>query len=248
MSETKKVVQSKEEHSSLESFINLYKDCPLPAADKLENLGLFIKRQSMSRMVFMYEIYKRIINIHGVVCEFGVRWGQNMALYQTFRGMLEPFNYTRKIVGFDTFSGFPSVSPKDKKDLIQKGDLSVTKKYEQYLDKVLRGHEIFSPLSHIQKYELVKGDATLTFKEYLSEHPETIIALAYFDFDLYEPTKVCLELCRDRFTKGSVIAFDELNHPDWPGETLALKDVLGLGAVRIERFPFMPTASFFVVE
>ena len=28
-------------------------------------------------------------------------------------GLYEPFNYTRRIVGFDTFEGFPSVDPKD---------------------------------------------------------------------------------------------------------------------------------------
>jgi hypothetical protein len=94
----------------------------------------------------------------------------------------------------------------------------------------------------------VKGDATLTFKKYLEEHPETIVAFAYFDFDIYEPTKVCLELIKDRLTKGSIIGFDEINNPNWPGETVALKEVFGLDRYRIERFPFMPTASYLIVE
>lgn len=227
-------------------FVDLLNKCPIPENERLNHLGLFVKRQAMSRIIFMYELYKKIIGVHGLIMEFGVRWGQDMALFESFRGMFEPFNYTRKIIGFDTFDGFPSISEKDR--LTHKGDMGVAIKYEVYLEKVLQSHENVSPISHIKKYELVKGDATISLKEYLDKHPETIIAFAYFDFDIYEPTRICLELCRDRFTKGSIIGFDELNHPDWPGETLALKEILGLNKVRIERFPFMPTASFIVLD
>ena len=31
----------------------------------------------------------------------------------------------------------------------------------------------------------------VTLRKYLDDHPETIVALAYFDFDLYEPTRKC---------------------------------------------------------
>ncbi len=242
----REVVSNKVDTMVTDNFIDLLNNCPLPEEEKANHLGLFVKRQAMSRIVFMYELYKKIIGVHGVILEFGVRWGQDLALFESFRGMLEPFNYNRKIVGFDTFAGFPSISDKDK--MTHKGDMNVTENYDLYLDKILQNHENASPLPHIKKYELVKGDAMVTFKKYLHEHPETIIAFAYFDFDIYEPTKLCLELCRDRFTKGSVIGFDELNHSDWPGETVALKEILGIDKVRVERFPFMPTGSYVVVE
>jgi hypothetical protein len=45
--------------------------------------------------------------------EFGVRWGQNMALFTSFRNIYEPYNVSRKIIGFDTFAGFPSISEQD---------------------------------------------------------------------------------------------------------------------------------------
>lgn len=242
------VVKGGNESLDSESLLSLYESCPIPSDEKLSHLGLFTRRQPMSRVMFMWEVYKKIIDVHGVIFEFGVRWGQDLALFESFRGMLEPFNYNRKIVGFDTFSGFPSVSEKDNIFLTKQGDMTVTEEYEVYLDKILRSHENASPISHIKKYELVKGDATLTCEKYLRKHPETIISFAYFDFDIYEPTKVCLELCKEHFTKGSVIAFDELNHPDWPGETVALKETLGLNNLRIQRLPFMPTASFIIFE
>lgn len=244
-SEKRSIVPNKADAISYESFLDLFNGCPVPENEKINHLGLFIRRQAMSRIIFMYELYKKIIGVHGVILEFGVRWGQDLALFESFRGMLEPFNYNRKIVGFDTFEGFPSISDKDK--LTREGDMGVTDKYEVYLDKILEAHESVSPVSHLRKYELIKGDSTLTFKRYLDEHPETIISFAYFDFDIYEPTKICLELCRDRLTRGSIIGFDELNHPDWPGETVALKEILGLDKVRVERMPFMPTGSYIVI-
>ena len=58
--------------------------------------------------------------------------------------------------------------------------------------------------------ELVKGDAPEGLRKYLDAHPETIVAFAYFDMDLYEPTRECLEILKDYTTKGTVIGFDEL--------------------------------------
>jgi len=229
-------------------FLELYKACPLPDGQKIKNLGLFAKRQSLSRIMYMYELYKKIINVHGIIVEFGVRWGQNLALFQNFRAMFEPYNYTRKIVGFDTFSGFPNVSHKDITNKHSSGDMYVAEQYEDYLEKLLQAHENNSPVPNVKKFEICKGDAIVTFKQYLDRNPETIIALAYFDFDLYEPTKVCLELCKDRLTKGSIIGFDELNHPNWPGETIAVQEILGLNNIRLQRMPFNPTTSFIEIE
>jgi hypothetical protein len=197
----------------------------------------------------MHDLYKQIIPVHGIVVEFGVRWGQNLALFSSFRGMYEPYNYNRKIVGFDTFSGFPSVSEQDGTDEIASvGAYGVTPDYEMFLDSVLAYHETESPPNHLRKYELIKGDATVTLEKYLQDHPETIIALAYFDFDIYEPTKKCLDLIRPHLTKGSVVGFDELNWPAFPGETQAVKEVFGLDRYAIRRSPLNPSPPFIVVE
>jgi hypothetical protein len=95
---------------------------------------------------------------------------------------------------------------------------------------------------------LIEGDATVEIDPYLKSHPETIIALAYFDFDVYEPTKKCLEAIRPHLTKGSVIGFDELNDPDSPGETMALMEAIGLNNIRLLRHRFTSRVSYFVME
>ena len=98
-------------------------------------------------------------------------------------------------------------------------------------------------------YSLQRGrDATITLPQYLKDHPETIIAFAYFDFDIYEPTKVCLESILPHLTKGSVIGFDELNYATFPGETIALKEVLGLNKYKIHHSMYEPLCSYIIIE
>jgi hypothetical protein len=240
---------SEREVAIRQNLIRSFRECPIPDNEIFSNLGLFLSRQNLSQLLFVNEIYQQLLDVHGVIMEFGVRWGRNMALYESMRGIYEPFNHNRKIIGFDTFEGFPSVNEKDgKSDIIEVGAYNVTDNYDQYLAGILDYHEQESPISHIKKYELVKGDAVSSIQQYLERNPQTIVAFAYFDFDIYEPTVACLNAIKDRLTKGSIIGFDELNHKDYPGETLALKEVLGLGNYRIRHSKFSPTQSYIVIE
>ena len=237
------------ELSKRERFEALFENCPIPSDELLSNLLLFVKRQDLTRMIFLHDLYKRALEVNGVVMEFGVRWGRDLALFESFRGMYEPYNYGRKVIGFDTFEGFPSVHAKDgDADVIAEGAYSVTDGYEDFLREVLDYHESESPIPHIQKYELVKGDVTATLPQYLEDHPETVISLAYFDLDVYEPTKACLEAIKPHLTKGSVLGFDEVNCEGFPGETLALKEVLGLDRFSLRRSPIESYPSWLVIE
>lgn len=227
----------------------LLRECPIPKEQVLPNLGLFLNSKNLSRILFMNHIYQKQIDVHGIVMDLGTRWGHNAALFAALRGIYEPFNRHKKIVAFDTFEGFPEITPEDgESSLMVEGGLALTDDYDKYLSKVVQNIEDDNPLSHIKKFELVKGDATKTIHKYLEDNTETIISLAYFDFDLYKPTKECLEAIRPRLTKGSVVAFDELNDPDSPGETLALMEVFGLNNITLKRYKFASRVSYFVVE
>jgi hypothetical protein len=219
----------------------------VPDRELLDNLGLYLTRQNLSRINFIQKLYDMIIPVHGVIMEFGVRWGQNMALFNSLRGIYEPFNYNRRIIGFDTFEGFPSVAAEDG-SRVKSGDYAVAEDWMQELDSLLDIHALGSPIPHKKKHELVVGDATQSLPTYLAQHPETVIALAYFDFDLYKPTRDCLEAIQPYLTKGSVLAFDELNTPEFPGETIALREVLGLSRYAIRRDASNPLTSYLVIE
>lgn len=241
-----KSIASSMELENRNKLNQLFNNCPIPDNERLSNSGLFVKRQDLTKQLFFNDLYSKIVGVHGVIMEFGVRWGQNLVTLNNLRGIHEPFNYSRKIIGFDTFSGFANVDEKDgNHEIIKQGAFSVTDGYENYLEEVLEYHEKECPVSHIKKNTLVKGDAVEMLEKYLKEHPETIIAFAYFDFDVYEPTKKCLELIKPYLTKGSIIGFDELNDPQFPGETVALRESLGLNNVAIKRSKYSGIQSYF---
>lgn len=233
-----------------EHLIDLFNKRPLPDDQLMVNMGMYIRSSVLAKIFYMNEMYEKIVNIPGVVMEFGVWWGQNMALFESFRAMYEPYNFQRKIVGFDTFKGYPKPGVKDNKnDYAVEGSWSVTENYINYLTHLMDYHEQENiNNSHIKKYELVQGDMRLTLPEYLSSNPETIVALAFIDLGFYETTKICLEALKPHLIKGSIVGLDELNCHEYPGETVALKEVFGLNKYRIVRSKFLPDRSYMVIE
>jgi hypothetical protein len=221
---------------------------PIPNGELLRNLGLFMLPQDLRRFLFLDEVYRQILGVHGVAMEFGVRWGRDLAVLQALRSIHEPFNYSRRIIGFDTFEGFTHLDAKDGgHPVVTPGAYGVSDGYETFLDKHLTALEQEAPVAHIKKFELVKGDASETVHTWLSAHPEAVISFAYFDMDVYRPTRDVLEAIRPRMPKGAIIGLDEVGLPEFPGETQALAEVFGLDAIRLVRSPYSNYESYFVL-
>jgi hypothetical protein len=234
--------------SNRQMMLDLFKASPIPPDELMVNLGLFMRSGALARILFLNEVYQQITHIPGIVCEFGVWWGQSLAVFENLRAAYEPYNHTRKIVGFDTFQGYVGIGKNDKgSNIISEGVYKTPDGYEHFLDKLLTCHEDENVMSHIRKHELVKGDATKTAAKYFGEdHREQLVALAFFDMALYEPTKACLEAIKAKLVKGSIVAFDELNNAEYPGETIAATEVLGLTEFEVRRSRFLPDRAYFV--
>lgn len=211
------------------------------------DMQVLLKRQVLSRILHYYEIYKHILPVQGSILEFGVQWGATMATLISLRGMFEPFNHARRIIGFDTFEGFASVSEQDG-TFSSPGQYTVERGYESRLESILAMHEALAPLNHIRKFELVKGDACVTVPKYIDDNPHLIIACAIFDFDIYKPTRAAIEAVLPRLVKGSVLVFDEVNCKHFPGETQALRETLGLNRIRLIANPHQPYTSYAIFE
>lgn len=239
---------SQEEKLLREQFHRVFLKCPIPDLELLLNLSLFMNKMALSRLLFINEIYQKILKIQGVIMEFGVYWGRDLTLLQNLRGIYEPFNFNRKIIGFDTFEGLKGCDHERDGNQAQEGNFSVPEEYELYLDQILQYHENECPLSHIKKYELIKGDVRETLPHYLEHHPETIIALAYFDMDIYSPTKDALEYIKPYLAKGSILVFDEVNYDRFPGETLAVREVFKLSKLQLRRIEHEPVPCYVVIE
>lgn len=241
--------QSKADLEQFEQVKDLFSNSTGTAAEKFDAFPKFATRQALAKFLARYEIFKRILNVNGSIIECGVLHGGGLLTYAKLSSILEPTNHTRKIIGFDSFEGFPSVHEKDRvgdSSHLRVGGLSGSTLDE--VEAAVRIYDLNRPLSHIPKVELVKGDLVETAPRYVKDNPHLVVAMLYLDVDLYEPTYAALKTFLPRMPKGAVVVFDQLNAKIFPGETIAVDEVMGLKNIRIERFPFDSYVSFSVIE
>ncbi len=216
---------------------------------KIENFPKYVRRQNLTRFLALYEIFKKAIQVKGSVIECGVNHGFGLMTWAKLSSILEPVNLTRRIYGFDTFEGFPNLSEADYSEAskhVKKGDLSA-----DVHDELLQLIEIYDSsrfIGHVNKVNLVRGDAVETIPSFLNENPHLLVSLLFLDFDLYEPTKVALDYFLPRMPAGAILAFDELDNPLWPGETLAMLEHHSSRSFKLERLNFDPYISFAVIN
>jgi len=217
------------------------------AVEKLQSFARFVPRQTIATFMAREKIFEMIRNCHGHIVECGVYKGQGLFSWAQLSSIMEPYNHTRRVIGFDSFTGFPSYMVKDgKSDLIYKHEGGLAGSSRGELNDSIALYDLNRLISQIPRVELVEGDAAETIPAYIEENPHLVCALLYLDFDMYEPTKVAIEQFWPRMPVGSIIAFDELNQSNWPGETQALIDTIGIGRLRLERFEFNPQISYAV--
>ena len=209
-----------------EKLYNLFENNPLPIDQLLVNLGLFQRSSQIAKILFLNELYELIYDIPGVIMEFGTWWGQNLCVFENLRAIYEPFNQNRRVIGFDTYKGYLDLSSKDKEGVtIKEAGYTLPEDYKTYLEELLACHENINVLSNIKKCFVVEGDVRETLPSYFKDNPETIVSLAYIDLALYEPCSIVLREIIPHLVRGSVVMFDELNWKDYPGETIAFKEI-----------------------
>jgi hypothetical protein len=216
---------------------------------KFEHFAKYVRRQRIARFLACYEIFKLQIHIKGSIVECGVHQGNGVMTWAKISSTLEPYGYQRKIIGFDTFSGFPSIDNIDKSfnPNAHKGFFKEDYDVFKELNTVIKDYDNNRFINQIPKIELIKGDANLTIPKYIEENRHTIVSLLFLDFDIYQPSITALEHFLPRMPKGSIIAFDELNNPDWPGETQAVLEKLDLNKYLLKCFEFEPNISYIVI-
>lgn len=218
--------------------------------EELTNFEKYVPRQALSRFMARYELFKLQLNVKGCVVECGVHHGGGLLGWAKMSSALEPYALDRRVFGFDTFEGFPSVSNKDSGEVNENsrlGGLCTSYDVHGELLSLINEYDKNRFLNEFQKVFLVKGNACKTIPVFVENNPYLLISLLFLDFDLYDPTKVALENLLPRMPKGAVLAFDELNNPWWPGETQAALESLDINTKEIKRFSFDPSISYIVL-
>lgn len=195
------------------------------AEDLLRHWPAYVMRRDIPRFLSHYEIFKKVIDLPGCIIDLGVWKGASLFTWSKLMETFVPFDRSRKVFGFDTFEGLQNFSDRDGKI-----DSSVQKDVGGYLasreevERLVEIHNSDNMVSGTSRVNLVVGDIRDTLPTFLGDNPGIRISLLHFDMDLYEPTKVGLELLYDFVLPGGVICFDEYGLVPWQGETQAVED------------------------
>jgi len=163
------------------------------------------------KMTKRIELYFNIKNLVGDILEFGVFKGSGLALWLKLINMYEPNGIT-KVVGFDYF---------DSNNLLNELDGLNKNMMNNVINRIdnndLTLESVKSRFSNYDKskYILVKGNAVITSKKFVSDNPGLKIKLLYMDLDVGEPTyEILIELWNNVCLNGIVI-FDEYAYHQW---------------------------------
>jgi hypothetical protein len=197
------------------------------------NLSRYLSYGELARLLVRYELLKLIKNQSGDIVEFGVFMGSGITNFLTLSELLEPHNWTRRIIGFDTFEGLKTTEKDYGK--LKAGMYKYSNK--MHLEKVLNVHKK-NKLRPLDNIKLIKGDVLQTLPLFIKNEPSFLPVLVYLDLDLFGPTKFVLEVLMPFLRPGCIVAFDELGMSTFPGETKAFieSDISKIG--QLKKFEF----------
>lgn len=199
--------------------------------EKIIDFPKYVPNDSLKKFLIRYELVKLIKNIPGDIIECGVCGGRGLFSLLQSHLLLEPNFLYRKVIGFDTFNGFTSISKND----INCGENDFKFENINELEELGKIHTEFYYDDNINKIKLIKGDACTTIPQFIEDNKHILISLLYLDFDLYEPTKTALKNFIPRMPKGAIIAFDEIHFNRFPGETIAMLECLNINNYSIKN-------------
>ena len=199
------------------------------------------KPYRIGNIISHYELYKKITGLPGDVVELGVFKRSSIIQWATFRELLENES-SRKIIGFDMFGEFPDTKKVNSdKQFIQKWN-------EMFKEEFITPEEIYESLNlkNIENVELIKGDIHKTLPEYISKNKHLRISLLHIDTDVYEPSKLGLEMLYDLVVPNGLIIFDDYGIIE--GETLAVDEFIADKKQILRKFPFAHKKPVYMIK
>ena len=239
---------SAKEKDAVSEILMLFQNTEMPVSDKAANFTNWARTRDVTRFLVRHEIFKEILHTPGCIFECGVHWGGGVSSWIHLSEIFEPVAFTRRIYGFDTFSGFKEVSEVDNSNDLKhsRGDFSLESSVAE-IKSVLELIDTTRKINLPSRLNLIQGDIVETLPKLLEKDRSISIALLYLDLDLHIPTKKTIEACLPKMPKGSIVVLDQFADPDWPGETQALMDTVGISNVELRSFPFCPRISYFKI-
>src|ERR1019366_10125066 len=70
-----------------EKLHELFRNRPMPDDELLVNLGLYTRSSVLAKLLFLDELYRRVIQVPGVIMVFGTWWGQDVVVLHNLRAV-----------------------------------------------------------------------------------------------------------------------------------------------------------------
>ena len=188
------------------------------------------------KLLMQLEIFKSIENVKGCVIEFGIFRGNSFIRFMLFNKI---YNFKKKFYGFDTFKEFPK--GQNYFDNLQRnkftksaGTSSINK---LSLNRILKKKKLTN-------FTLIKGDVLVTLPKFIKENKNLQISLINLDLDLYEPSKIVLEILYPRLSKNGIIILD--NYKTFYGETKAVNEFCKKHKIKLQKFKLSSKETFII--
>jgi hypothetical protein len=179
-------------------------------------------------------------------------FGKSFFSWHKFIEVTTPTATHKKMIGFDTFAGFPDLAAED-----GAGDVSIQKipgglsaaTFQAEFSELLALHNSDAVLP-AERGRIVVGDVCQTLPQWLEDNQEARFCLINLDVDIYEPTTVILDHCWDRIVPGGVVILDEYATSKWPGETKAWDDFARRRqlSLTLHRFPWTNAPGAYLIK
>ena len=192
----------------------------------------------LQKILSRYELFKKIINVPGDICECGVFKGAGIFTWVKLLKLFKP-NNDFKVIGFDFFENKnrPRLKYKlDKKVLAFHNAGAISQK------------DLFKKCEewNFKNLKLYAGDVKKTTKKYARDSFGSRIALLYLDVDNYEGTLEILKNLYNKMAKGGIIAFDEYALQGH-GESDAVDEFLSNKKIKLKSFSWAKSPTAYII-
>tara|TARA_B110001454_G_C12684861_1_gene419725 strand:- start:824 stop:1453 length:630 start_codon:yes stop_codon:yes gene_type:complete len=204
---------------------------------KIENL--FYQNSNVgriSKLLFHYELYKKIKDLDGHIVECGVFKGVSLIRFLSF---IKIFKDNKKwVYGFDAFGKFPSTNRIEDKKFADRHNknlgngLSIDKLKKKLVKKKFKN------------FKLIKGNILDTIDKFLLKKKNFKISLLHLDLDVFVATNFALEKLYPLVVKNGVIILDDYKHVS--GTTRSVNQFLKKKKIKILKLKFHKNQSFFI--
>lgn len=168
----------------------------------------------MQKIFARHRLFLQVKDLPGNIIDAGVFKGPSTLLFAHMLKTYTP-HARRKVIGFDTFeSTFIDAQPFESEraqDFMGHHEGGALEKLNAVIDAQGLGNYC----------ELIAGDITKTFPQFISDNRGMRISLLHLDLDVYEPTLAVLRTAWDIMVPGGLIILDEYGVEGW-GESDAI--------------------------